>query len=68
MTARALIAYARSRGWRFARRGGKGSHLVFKHPRKSYDVTIPDHGSKDLPRGLAATVVKQIEGKWSKRL
>ncbi len=67
MTARALIAYAKSRGWRLKRRG-KGSHLVFEHPDKDYDVTIPDHGPKDVPRGFKETIVKQIEGVWSKRI
>jgi len=63
MTARALIAYARGRGWRFKRRG-KGSHIIFKHPDRSYDVTIPDHGPRDLSRGVVVTIVKQIDGVW----
>jgi predicted RNA binding protein YcfA (HicA-like mRNA interferase family) len=66
MTARALIAYARSKGWRFKRRG-KGSHFTLEHPRRPYDVVIADHGPKDIPRGLKETIVKQIEGTWSKR-
>ncbi len=63
MTARALIAYARSKGWRF-KRWGKGSHLVFAHPERPYDVVIPDHGAKDLSRGVVVTIVKQIDGVW----
>ncbi|HEX3468123.1 MAG TPA: type II toxin-antitoxin system HicA family toxin [Candidatus Elarobacter sp.] len=66
MTARALIAYAKRHGWRLKRRG-KGSHLVFEHPERRYGVVIPDHGSKDVPRGLMETTLKQIDGVWSKR-
>jgi predicted RNA binding protein YcfA (HicA-like mRNA interferase family) len=43
------------------------SHFIFEHPRRPYDVVIPDHGPKDVPRGLKETIVKQIEGTWSNR-
>jgi predicted RNA binding protein YcfA (HicA-like mRNA interferase family) len=66
VTARDLVAYAKSKGWRFVRRGGQSSHLIFAHPNRRYKLSIPDHGYKDIARGTLARMVKQIEGTWRK--
>jgi predicted RNA binding protein YcfA (HicA-like mRNA interferase family) len=66
MTAKALGRLAKTKGWRYARRGGRQSHLIYTHPERSYTIAIPDHGSKDIARGTLATILKQIDGTWSK--
>ena len=48
----------------------KGSHIRFAHP-DGRKTTIPDHGSKDVPKGLLSKIVKydlemDIEDFWSK--
>jgi predicted RNA binding protein YcfA (HicA-like mRNA interferase family) len=35
----------------------KGSHIRFHHPDEK-KTTIPDHGSKDVPRGLLNQIIK----------
>jgi len=37
----------------------KGSHLQLKHPIKQGKVTIPVHGSKDIPPGTLSSILKQ---------
>ncbi len=37
----------------------KGSHLQLKHPTKSGKVTVPVHGSKDVPIGTLNSIWKQ---------
>ena len=35
----------------------KGSHIRFVHP-DGRTVTIPDHGGKDVPKGLLAKITR----------
>jgi len=65
--ARDIIAYAESKGWRFVRTGARSNHRIYKHPDFTYTVSIPDHGSRDIPRGTLATILKQIDGTWRPR-
>ena len=37
----------------------KGSHVFYRHPDGRY-TTIPHHPSKELPRELIRTILKQI--------
>ena len=41
----------------FERTRQKGSHVRFVHP-DGRKVTIPDHGQKDVPRGLLAKIIR----------
>ena len=41
----------------FERVRQKGSHIRFVHP-DGRKVTIPDHGLKDVPRGLLAKIIR----------
>lgn len=66
MTARDMINYAERKGWRFVRRG-KGSHVIFRHPAYPYVISIPDHGSRELARGIRAVLLKQIDGTWKRK-
>ena len=37
---------------------GRGSHRNFKHPTKPGKVTVPMHGSRDLPIGTLRSIEK----------
>ena len=45
----------------------KGSHVVMVHPIKTNQLTVPNHGSKEVKKGLAAAVLKQAQIKTTKR-
>lgn len=38
---------------------GRGSHRSFKHPTKPGKVTVPMHGSRDLPIGTIRSIERQ---------
>lgn len=44
-------------GWYEDRQSG--SHIILKHPDKTYTITFPDHGSKEIGKGLAEKLKKQ---------
>ena len=64
MNAAEVVLYAKSRGWVFVRVGSRASHQIFRHDAYPYVVSIPNHGRKDIPKGLLATLIKQIDGTW----
>ena len=41
----------------FVRIRQKGSHIRFKHP-DGRRTTIPDHGSRDVPKGLLVKIIR----------
>lgn len=46
-------------GW-YIDRQAKGSHVVLKHPDKSRKpILFPDHGSKEMAKGLKIKLKKQ---------
>mgnify|MGYP003577442463 CR=1 FL=1 len=46
-------------GWMIYRTG-KGSHKILTHPDKpGIEIVFPDHGSKEIARGLASKILKQ---------
>jgi predicted RNA binding protein YcfA (HicA-like mRNA interferase family) len=36
----------------------KGSHLKMKHPQKSGTIIFPDHGSREMGKGLEMKIRK----------
>ncbi len=48
----------KKKGWQFARQG-KGSHEVWKKGDKF--VIIPNHGAKEIPKGLEKKLKKEME-------
>jgi predicted RNA binding protein YcfA (HicA-like mRNA interferase family) len=44
-------------GFRFERQG-KGSHQIWKHKVTGNRIVFPDHGSKEIPKGTAARIMK----------
>ena len=41
----------------FQKKRQKGSHIRFVHP-DGRKTTIPDHGSKDVPKGLLHQIIR----------
>jgi len=44
-------------GWYVVRQ--EGSHKIMAHPTKSGTFPFPDHGSKEIGKGLASAILKQ---------
>jgi len=44
-------------GWHVVRQ--TGSHLIMEHPVKSGQLIFPNHGSKEMKKGLAEKLIKQ---------
>jgi len=57
MKARELITLLEKDGWYLV--AAKGSHRHYKHPLKTGEVTVPDHGTKDLAKGTIASIKRQ---------
>ena len=51
-----LIKIVQKMGFCKARQ--KGSHIRYAHP-DGRKTTIPDHGGKDVPKGLLVKIIKQ---------
>lgn len=57
MTSRDIFKVLRKDGWYIVDQDG--SHVQLKHPTKSGKVTVPTHGSKDIPPGTLNSILKQ---------
>jgi predicted RNA binding protein YcfA (HicA-like mRNA interferase family) len=57
MTSREVIKRLEGEGWREVRQ--VGGHKQFKHSLKSGLVTVPVHGSKDIPKKTLASIARQ---------
>ncbi len=44
-------------GWIEIRQSG--SHKIFKHPDHQIHISVPSHGAKEVPTGLAKKLLKQ---------
>lgn len=58
MNAKDFIKLVEKRGWLFER-DGKGSHKIYKHPDFDHILSVPYHGTKDIPKGLLEKLKKQ---------
>jgi predicted RNA binding protein YcfA (HicA-like mRNA interferase family) len=45
-----VLRKLRRKGWYVARQ--KGSHVMLRHPEKSDMIVVPDHGSKEVSKGI----------------
>jgi predicted RNA binding protein YcfA (HicA-like mRNA interferase family) len=52
-------------GWFIIRQ--TGSHVIMKHAVKSGQLTVPNHNSKEVKKGLLSALLKQAEIKTDKR-
>lgn len=58
MKVREIIKLLKDDGWAYLRQ--KGSHIIYKHPKKEGIVVVPDHGkNKDLAKGTENSILKQ---------
>jgi predicted RNA binding protein YcfA (HicA-like mRNA interferase family) len=57
MNASVLIKLLQSKGWEEVRQ--RGSHRIFKHPEINDIISVPDHGGKDLGKGLIHSIKKK---------
>jgi predicted RNA binding protein YcfA (HicA-like mRNA interferase family) len=53
-----LTKLMKKAGWRF-HHNGKGSHKMWAHPDRTYQISVPDHGSKEMDPGLVRGIKKQ---------
>ncbi|MEN6618299.1 MAG: type II toxin-antitoxin system HicA family toxin [Rikenellaceae bacterium] len=37
----------------------QGSHIKMRHPEKGRTLIVPDHGAKEVGKGLAAKLLRQ---------
>lgn len=52
-----FIRLATRSGWKFARQG-KGSHEIWT--KDGVNVAIPNHGAKEMPKGLERSLRKEM--------
>lgn len=57
MKSREFIREAKRKGWKFLRQG-KGSHEIYE--KDGVKITIPNHGSKELGKGLEKKLRKEM--------
>lgn len=60
-----LFKLLKQNGWTIIRQSG--SHVVLKHHTKPQQLTVPDHGGKEVKKGLCCAILKQAEIKTNKR-
>lgn len=53
-----LTKLMKEAGWSF-NRNGKGSHMMWSHPKRKYLISVPYHGSKEIDPGLVRGIKKQ---------
>ena len=58
LNANELAQLLNDRGWYIVRQ--KGSHARWFNRELGIHVTIPDHGSKPIPKGTLHTILKSI--------
>jgi len=52
-----FIRILKRNGWYEIRQ--TGSHIVMHHPDKKDPIIVPDHGSKEIGKGLQIKIMKQ---------
>lgn len=57
MKAKELIKIMETNGWHELRQ--KGSHRIFRHSQHPDNISVPDHGNKDLGKGLVNSILKK---------
>lgn len=60
-----LFKLLKKDGWLITRQ--TGSHVIMLHSTKTQQLTVPNHGSKEVKKGLCNTILKQAEIKTTKR-
>ncbi len=65
MTYNQLFKLLKRDGWFTIRQNG--SHVIMQHPVKPQQLTVPNHASKEVKKGLLIAILKQANIKPTKR-
>ncbi|MBZ0271464.1 type II toxin-antitoxin system HicA family toxin [bacterium] len=57
LRARQIVAALKRAGFEVVEQ--EGSHIHLKNPRRTGKVTVPNHGSRDIPRALLKKIIAQ---------
>ncbi len=57
MKSNELLKKLKNDGW-YLIREAKGSHKILAHPTKKGTITFPHHGSKEMRKGTAESILK----------
>jgi mRNA interferase HicA len=57
MKVKELEKLLKEAGWVKVRQAG--SHMIYEHPDHRRPIPVPNHGSKDLGKGLVLAILKQ---------
>jgi predicted RNA binding protein YcfA (HicA-like mRNA interferase family) len=60
-----LFRMLKKDGWYEIRQSG--SHVIMQHPEKKSQISVPNHGSKEIKKGLLKGIFKQAQIKTDKR-
>ena len=52
-----LMRLLKRNGWYEVRQSG--SHVIMQHPQNEQQLTVPNHGSKEIGKGLQQKIMKQ---------
>jgi len=55
----AIIKLIEDDGWQHV--ATRGSHRQYRHPTKPGKVTVPGKPSRDLPKGLETSILRQAD-------
>ena len=54
-----LIRLLKNKGWESVSQ--RGSHIKLRHPDFENTLIVPNHGSKEVGKGLATLILKQAK-------
>jgi predicted RNA binding protein YcfA (HicA-like mRNA interferase family) len=57
ISARKLLKFLRGKGFLDVHQ--RGSHVILRHPLTRRRISIPFHGSKDIPKPLAQKILRE---------
>ncbi|MEO7263853.1 MAG: type II toxin-antitoxin system HicA family toxin [Ferruginibacter sp.] len=52
-----LMRLLKREGWYEVRQSG--SHVIMQHPHLEQQLTVPNHGSKEIGKGLQQKIMRQ---------
>ncbi len=60
-----LFRLLKKEGWFEVRQ--RGSHVIFQHPNRLEQLTVPFHSGKEVKKGLLVAILKQAKINTTKR-
>ena len=65
MKSNELLRLLRQNGWYEVRQNG--SHIIMQHDTNLTQLTVPNHGTKEVKKGLLRAILKQTNITTNKR-